>query len=234
MSGGSNISRNGDHVGALAKMLREAQIEWPPDENSYFIPVDKIRELEKKELVREELRGIFPIMGSDELDHYVEVIRSEATKIFAVLLCSAGIQGEICKLIGEGVADSDLPLVRVHGVRKKRRSASYTLAKKEHGRCKVHGFCQVEGHAECGIKALSSWDRMEVQNLCRDQWLTLSPIFKACPQEVPHYDFDDAVILPFIEDEEKNKLLHGGYSEVWGVRIHPAHQEILISSNTSV
>jgi hypothetical protein len=228
MSGNSDTSRDGDEGGYLAKMLRGAQIEWPPNENSYFIPINKIRALENQELVWEELQGLFPTMSGDRLENYVKVICTKATKIFAVILFSPPRKSEaILTFIDEGITDANLPLVRVY---RRRGSPTYTLAKKEHDEC------HEQGHRGCGIKALSKWGRTGIQNLCRDQWLAQAPVFKKCEQEILHYEFDGAVILPFTDDEENAEggLKIGGYSEVWGVKIHPAHQDILISADTSV
>jgi hypothetical protein len=214
-------------------MLREAQIEWPPEGNFWFIPIDVIRKLEEKGPVREELQRIFPGMDRGPLDHYVHVICTKATKIFAILLASSSeIEEAICELLDEGITDANLPFVRVplYGVERERRSSSYTLAKYEHKNC------QTEGHADCGIMALSNWQGNDVRNLCRDQWLALAPIFKRDSKKVPHYHFEDATVLPFTEDDENSKenMMYGGYSEVWGVRIHPAHQDIIGSSDPSV
>jgi hypothetical protein len=153
-------------------MLRQAKIEWPLEMHSYFIPIDIIRKLEEKRLVREELRRIFPRMHRDPLDHYVHVICTKATRIFAILLASSiDIQEAICELLDEGITDVNLPFVRVplYGVERERRfSTSYTLGKYEHTNC------QRESHAGCVIRALSNWRGFEIQSLCRDQWLALS------------------------------------------------------------
>jgi hypothetical protein len=118
----------------------------------------------------------------------------------------------------------------LYGVERERRFSSYTLAKYEHKNY------QTEGHAGCGIMALSNWEGRDAQILSRDQWLALSPIFKRASKEVPHYHFENSTVLPFTEDDEndKEKMMYGGYSEVWAVRIHPAHQDIIRSSDPSV
>jgi len=85
MSGSGSTSRNGGQTDSLTSMLQDAQIEWPPERHSWFIPIDVIRKLEEKGPVRKELRRIFPIMDRDPLDHYVQVICTKATKIFAIL-----------------------------------------------------------------------------------------------------------------------------------------------------
>jgi hypothetical protein len=59
--------------------------------------------------------------------------------------------------------------------------------------------------------------------------MVLAPVFKKeeRPDVIPHIELNDACLLPFIEDREKHDKMAGGYSEVWGVRIHPAHQKLL-------
>lgn len=228
MSGVSNSSKNKDYVGPLASELQDAQIEWPAKTNSYFIPIDKIKVLENNEKVGEEIRGLFQKMSSDRVDRYVEVICRGATRIFAVILSGPqGIQETIFRFIDEGITDEDLPFVRVF---KKPGSPHYTLAGTEHEKCLK------EEHPDCGIKAVQSWGRMEVQNLCRDQWLVQAPVFQKVGREIPHYVFNDAVVLPFPEDEEnvEGAIKIGGYSEVWAVRIHPAHQTVLKTTDPLV
>jgi hypothetical protein len=231
MNKSESTFHNGGQTGSLTSMLRDSQIEWPPEGLTWFIPIDVIRKLEEKTPVRKALERIFPRMDRESLDHYVHIICTKATKIFAILLASSidirGIRG----LLDEGIRDGNLPFVRVplYGVKRERRS-SYTLGKYEHKNC------QTEGHDGCGIRALSNWQGADVQNLERDQWVALSPVFKKASEKVPHYHFEDTAVLPFTEDDEnkKGKMMYGGYSEVWAVRIHPAHQDIMISSDPSV
>ena len=135
MSGSGSTPRNGGQTDSLTSMLRDSQIEWPPEGLSWFIPIDAIRRLEEKRPVREELRRIFPRMDRDSLDHYVHVICTKATKIFAILLASSSeIQRAICELLDEGITDANLPFVRVplYGNERERRFSTYTLAKYEH------------------------------------------------------------------------------------------------------
>ena len=235
MSWSGSTPRNGDQAGPLTEMLKDAKIECPRESNFYFIPVDAIRKLEEKRPVREELRRIFPRMDRDPLDHYVHLICTKATRIFAILLASSmDIQEGICDLLDEGITDVNLPFVRVplYGVERGGRSSSssFTLAKYEHTNC------QREGHAGCGIRALSNWGRFQIETLSRDQWLALAPVFRRASKGIPHYHFEDNTVFPFTEDDENNneKLKSGGYSEVWPVRIHPAHQDIIRSSDPSV
>jgi uncharacterized short protein YbdD (DUF466 family) len=219
-----------DRGESLETILQEAEIEWPPNGNSYFIPNDKIALLENEERVLKELIRIFPKAGKVTLSRYAKVIATEATQIFTILLCSsAGKQREICHFIDEHVTDSSLPLVKIYTAPyAKQTPYNYTLGKNE------HGWCQVADHTQCGIRALSTWGVLAIQSLCRDQWKAQSPVFRRVPHAVPDYQFPDAVVLPFTEDEEKETLTSGGYGDVWPIRIHPAHQDILISTSNPV
>jgi hypothetical protein len=65
----------------------------------------------------------------------------------------------------------------------------------------------------------------------------MAPIFENGPSFIPsHYELDNRVILPYVEDKERDVgcVRHGGFSEIWGVRIHPAHQQMLSSQNPLV
>ncbi|PMD33649.1 kinase-like protein, partial [Hyaloscypha variabilis F] len=70
------------------------------------------------------------------------------------------------------------------------------------------------------------WQWRDINDFCHAQWAFLAPVFDELHK---HYELDDNDILPFIEDNEKF-LRQGGYSEVWGVRIHQAHQLLRQSS----
>jgi serine/threonine protein kinase len=65
-----------------------------------------------------------------------------------------------------------------------------------------------------------SW--REINDICRVQWYFLAPIFDTLHE---HYELDDSAVLPFIKNEESSAQ-QGGYSEVWKVQIHPAHQQL--------
>jgi hypothetical protein len=70
----------------------------------------------------------------------------------------------------------------------------------------------------------------------RIQWVFQAPHFHKQPDEIPHFDLDDNCVMPFVEDHEENPKFRraGGYSELWPVRIHPAHQNLLDSTNPRV
>jgi hypothetical protein len=42
--------------------------------------------------------------------------------------------------------------------------------------------------------------------------------------KITHHDLHENALLPFIEDHDREQTNAGGYSQVWRVRIHAAHQ----------
>lgn len=82
--------------------------------------------------------------------------------------------------------------------------------------------------ARCKVlKVFTLWTAKAIEDFDRDQWSFISPVFD---QLGLHYELDDHVVLPFTENNERHRLISGGYSDVWSVRIHPAHQKIFQSS----
>jgi hypothetical protein len=226
----------GEPVEDISEGLQYAQIEAPQGSNSYFIPIDVLDRLLTRRNIRQELRKICPDMEEQRREVYINAICSTSKKLFAILLCtsSAGNVRFICDFIDEGVNDADLPLTRVYpngGTLSSHNRRMYTLARAD------HRSCMLLDHSSCGINLFSKWHRMEIQNLCRDQWLALAPVFESVPGNIPpHLSLDDAVVLPYIQDWELDvtRIKPGGYSEVWPVRIHPAHQKLLKSADPLV
>ncbi|KAE9370829.1 kinase-like protein [Stipitochalara longipes BDJ] len=224
-------------VESLAEQLLSAQIEEPKESNAYFIPIDQLNKLLIKSNVRQQLRKIFPTMEDESVELYTDSICSTSKKLFAALICSSsGAQSRaISNFIQEGIDDTDLPFSRLYLSDKSanlsgRVNQMYTLARD------AHVSCTRTDHASCGINAISNWSRDQVQSLSRDQWRVLAPIFESTPGTTPpHLHISDSAVLPFTEDHENDpeSVKFGGYSEVWAVRIHPAHQKMLRSTSRS-
>jgi serine/threonine protein kinase len=223
MSLPSNAAEN------LASDLRGKKQEWPPGCNTYFIPINEIRNHVGKEVVRKVLHETHPELDNRGLHSATNHICTDAPKLFAILLLCGSDQifcPNILDIINSKVTDEDLPLVRVYPS----DSTKYTLGKRK------HKSCRREHEGECGIRALSSWRSHHIQDLSRDQWLALAPVFKCYPDRIKHHILDDSTIMPYIEDQENEEgaMREGGYSEVWGVKIHPAHQHLFSFSDSSV
>jgi hypothetical protein len=211
----------------LASDLKDARLEWQP--HRIFIPVSVISTLVTKDKVRDILRELYPRWKDADLNHASGRIYSEARKLFTILLLCGRDQrfcSTILDFLKNNVTDEDLPLTRIYPP----GSRHYTLAKKEHKGC-------LGNHdGNCEIIALSSWSPYDIMDLCRDQWLALAPVFKSYVDHVRHYNLEAGTILPYIKDQEyePGAVKRGGYSQVWGIQIHPAHQALLPSSNSSV
>lgn len=75
------------------------------------------------------------------------------------------------------------------------------------------------------------WRSFDRELFQQYQWEFQAPFFQVTPtnghgRQPRHYPLGDHAILPFIEDYEGDRLgdmISAGYSEVWRVRIHPAH-----------
>ncbi|KAF3765541.1 kinase-like protein, partial [Cryphonectria parasitica EP155] len=86
-----------------------------------------------------------------------------------------------------------------------------------------------EDNTKIPIPLFSGWKSLERENFEKYQWQFLAPFFDVMSGENSrplHYVLEDSRILPFIEDLEgkgPEPVISGGYSEVWRVKIHPAH-----------
>jgi hypothetical protein len=209
----------------LRSKLQKAQFEWPPGTLTYFLPVNMLTELVTELNVREELLFMVPEINKKQLDHYAKWICSDSKKLFAILLCEFGSNATvICSLLNE-ITDKDLPFTRI-----------LLGDNTEHPGRKNHAKCHRTNHRSCGIPILSDWHQMDILKLCKGQWLALAPVFQSSSGEIPQLDLHRNTLLPFTEDQELNPISvrGGGYGEVWAVRIHPGHQNLLHSTHPKV
>lgn len=211
--------------------LQRAQIEWPEGDNRYFVPVDAFETLVTRSSIRTELGRIYgSALDEKRLDYYVNRIYPKSRKIFAIVVygSSGSCNKDICNFIDDDITDSLLPFSRGCSAHDKR---VFNLCTREHQNCPK------SDHISCGIRALLERTQINRAEFDRDQWLVQAPVFfRSAPLEIPHLNLERNVVLPFIEDHEGNPTLvrTGGYSDVWGVRIHPAHQKLLRSTDPKV
>ena len=213
----------------LALDLSDERLEWPPKGNTYFIPRSAIHRYVTKEAVRKVLREIFPKWNAASLNHASLRISTEAPRLFTILLLCGRNQTFCSKIedfLDNDITDEKLPLARIYPP----GSIHYTLGTNDHKECERNH----EGN--CEIEMLSSWRRNHIEDLCRDQWLVLAPVFTSYDNYVQHYDLDESTIFPYIKDQKNDRgaIKIGGYSRVWGVKMHPAHQFLLPSTDSSV
>jgi hypothetical protein len=210
----------------LSDMLINEQVEWPPGRNTFFIPCDRLGDNKFTHvMVRDELRKVFP--AKEEEERVLEdatYICANAKKIFSILLCGFGESKkrvrDIRKFVDERISDSDLPFIQVP--RKEQepgnyKKINYWLCTNDHGK-----KCVGKHNENCSVQAMASWSTRELENFFTTQWTVLAPVFRKIDGDIPHQDFDINVIMPYIEDFEREAII-GRFSRVWKVKIHPAH-----------
>lgn len=190
----------------LTEKLINARFEWPPQSVRYFIPADSLINIVTLEAIEKELK----MRGFDDaVIHSMALgVSQDRRKIFAILAL-IGMTTTVLDFITEGVCDSDLPIRDLRVIRQT-SEATYP-------------------------KPMDTWPRRKIEEFCRVQWAVLAPSFNTARS---HYELDDNAVLPFIKDYENTPwgMKTGGYSDVWPVKIHHAHQKIykgLVSSPIS-
>ena len=198
----------------LQDQLEHALVRWPRGNEQFFLPIDVQDRLLTASYIATEFDRLFEGLSPAEQQSYVSRICGSARKLFAILLVID--KGEsIIAFLSDGVTDYDLPLVK-HPTRA--ANSCYTLRAKR--------------RIDSPIQAIERWAWRSVRHFYREQWGLKAPAFDTTCE---HYELEDDCVLPFIEDKEGNiGNLSGGYSDVWGVRIHPAHQKVFKSTNLMV
>ncbi|KAF4635972.1 hypothetical protein G7Y89_g2100 [Cudoniella acicularis] len=211
----------------LGEKLEDARCEWVEGSNQWFVPISDINDLVTEENVAEALVDIYDGLTVAQVNSYSSLVCSTSKKLFTLLFCSSK-RKYIRNFLDDGISDVDLPFVRCpreRGVGPQRSNRGFDLC------IAAHKNCDKASHRDCGINAMASWSKKDITDLCRDQWIVLAPIFDEIPNgDVPHHVLDSNTVMPFIEDQQGVRDKSGGYSHVWGVRIHPAHQKVYKST----
>jgi hypothetical protein len=204
----------------LLEQLTDAGIEWPRGGNRYFVPISKIAQLVTPQSIHDELAIQSSPVPGHIISEYAPLIHKHSSKLFAILVIILK-SSSILEFVDENITDDDLPLVRFYiadpqQIRSDRNSFALCGEKRK-------------GHP---IAAMKNWSQRDVKSFSRDQWSFLAPVFS----NGKHYKFDDNTILPFVEDQEgqRGKVRSGGYSQVWGIRIHRDHQHLYNTSHPLV
>ena len=212
----------------LEAQLREARIEWPQGANRHFIPNSSLGELIVDPNVKLELKRMYPRKSERDISKYTRAICHQGKSckgIYAVLVCTFGQPSNICDFIDDEITDNSLPFHRNDP-----KNRSYRLCERDHQK-----HCRASSHRRCAIQAMQSWRQGDLGNFDRDQWLVQAPVFRKFHDKIHYLDLEPNVVLPFTEDDESTDIIEtGGFSDVWGVRIHPAHQNVYQIPDTSV
>lgn len=225
----------------LMEKLQRVQFEWVEDSNQWIIPNNSLERLVNPQNVHAELirMATSRSMSTDELQRYTRDICRTRKKLFAILICGWGDRSiwykTVLDLVDEGITDSDLPFDRVHltdsSSTNRHTRRAYKLCVKGHGKCSA---TSASSH-RCLVRALYDWPQGEIDNFSRHQWMVLSPVFRKQAGQIRHYEFEETTLMPFTEDFERtDRLLTGGYSDVWPVRICAGHQDIYSSPDFEV
>ncbi|TVY81366.1 Serine/threonine-protein kinase dkf-1 [Lachnellula suecica] len=207
--------------------LSEVQIEWPKGGNRFFTPVNRLNELVTPFKVEKALQNIYPQMIKDTklLQHYTTVINSRSKRMFALLISGEErFRKAIQSFVDNGITDKDLPFSRAWD----ESETGFVLCKSEH-----QLTCGLEDHRLCGVEIISGWPQRQRNEFDRIQWFFQAPEFRRRRGKIPHFNLPENVVMPFTEDYEQNPnwFRTGGYSQVWAVRIHPAHHNLLTSTH---
>jgi hypothetical protein len=202
----------------LQGQLEISLVSCPGSNEQFFLPADAQDRLIIASHVAAEFERLFPNLPFSERSRYVSRTCSSARKLFAILL---GIEkgDSILDLLADGITDNDLPLLKYP---KRTANAGHTAP---------YFTLRTRRRIDRPIQTIDRWNwRTSIRQFYSEQWWLKAPVFDTLGK---HYELEDDCVLPFIEDEEIN-VNSGGYSDVWGVRIHPAHQKLFKSSNPQV
>lgn len=192
-----------------------------------FLPIDKLDKIITWQSVYTELVRVLQHERSQndlqKLTHEVwdevKVPESPLTtrrKVFATLVC-INKASCITYFIDEDLYDCHLPF---HFASSRHPGAHVYRNSRQGAEIRLHCFSRM------------GWTVVEQENFQRYQWDFQAPYFEIISDgkrtQPLHYALDDRTVLPFIEDSEEDGLggpsmTSGGYSDVWRVRIHPAH-----------
>jgi hypothetical protein len=204
-------------ISTLAEALRNARMESPAEQGLFWIPNNELERMITLEATKAELQRTLVYENPRDCENMASSIVYQEKKLFAILVWLDRLAC-IQTLLDEGLTDEDLPLSRIDTTDNVHGSLSFN-------------YSQVRTCSGLPVKALRFWESHAIEEFLRIQWMFLAPVFNF-GEEIKHYDLDDNCVLPFIEDEEKTNAKSGGYSDVWGVRIHPAHQNLYRSTSS--
>jgi serine/threonine protein kinase len=191
------------------KSLRERLLgaRVSKDDYNFFIPVDAIERLVCKEGIRNELSSLFGI-DSKWMDS-VSCIQKDYQKVFGILTMIKKCH-LITTFLQEEIKDIELPIRLQHT---SPDDTPFTTPKLESATGRT-------------LHVFEAWTRWETDKFRHVQWLMLAPVFETSKNDIPHLELCDNVVLPFIEDYSRDTR-EGGFSSVWAVRMHPAHQHLI-------
>ncbi|CZR67922.1 uncharacterized protein PAC_17821 [Phialocephala subalpina] len=194
----------------LKEQLDNAGLECPKHHHCFLIPRSALKKLITPANVAQDLQSSNPDTSDTEAEEYASTICFCARRLYATLAYIKK-SADIKELLEEGITDNDLPFLRQPNKRSR-----FALHRRN-------------GEA---IKTLEAWEDSRLKKFDRYQWWMNSPVFKLNKEP---YELNDKTILPFVDFEMPEGIetkKQGGYSEVYPVRVHPAHHEFWHSSES--
>ena len=196
----------------LKEQLYKARIEVPYRPHTFFVPRSVLQDLITVSAVASDIQARFPDVDEIQATLVAERVCAYARQLYAILAYVRKAE-DITLLLEEGITDEDLPLFRKPNAHS------------------VFALYRNDGNT---IKTCETWRANHLEKFDRIQWWMIAPVFRL---NEDLYRLDDKTVLPFIPlGHSSNELEHkqGGYSEVYPVRIHPAHHEFWHSTGRVV
>lgn len=190
-----------------------------------FLPFDQMDKIFTFEAILKELQAHCPSRTGEGLQFLAHQIHDEVKPPNSSLTTRRKIFGTLVRInktaciihfIEEGLYDSDLPF--------------YFPSSTEQHEPVIRRTRQGQ-NIPVRCFTVPRWKPFERESFEQYQWEFQAPFFQVTPtngtrRRPLHYPLGDNAVLPFIEDfegEGMGDMISAGYSEVWRVRIHPAH-----------
>lgn len=186
-------------------------IESPRGGDQRFLPDDQFKSLVTAKSIEVELDRAFAGTFLGASNKVVsQVIFKRCPKLFTILVL---IERTTCiqDFIDEDIDDKHLPFRR-DGLKFFSRS-------------------RTDLQVACTVR----WKSKFIMAFSQFQWSLYAPIFTR-DTTIPHYCFDDNEIMPLIFNAsgDPTQIRRGGFSEVFEVKIHPAHERFSWDSKSSM
>jgi hypothetical protein len=213
-----------------ATLLRRALKRHPHEEKGFFLPINALENIIREDRVLQWLRANKQLqdLTLDELIRVTKQICEDQSipsgsqkvkyksfrKVFAILVLLEKEEA-IQDFIKEDISDQDLPL------RVLREDDKYVARRKAQDTV-LNSF-------------KNGWSDLLFDSFDNYQWWITAPYFyqkgKGRQRKPRFFEFHDKVVLPFIEDNERETEDGlGGFSNVWQVKIHDAHHDFCTGS----
>jgi hypothetical protein len=198
----SNERRNSGRVPSLCDTIK-ANMVLQDEAKLRFIPATSLKSVIGKEEIAKALKGSQPSPDTD-ITTLVPFVCEEATRIFAMLAWN-NAENLIEQFYEHDFRDDLLPIGCNTRDMNNFQAFSY----------KTGGRSPIENHPF----NYTQWTERNLEHLCDDQWLFLSPVFT---RNQFRYDFHESIRLPFVDRGFKSQK-ESFFSVVQEWRIHRDH-----------